>query len=216
MEPSYWRERWRDGRIGFHEGRPNALLVRHGREVLGGAARVLAPLCGKAADLAWLGKPAPEGLGARVVGIELVQEAARAFFDEQGIPARSWRDGGFMRWAGGAIEIVVGDFFEVTPVQVGTFEAAWDRAALVALPPPMRQAYVAHQRALLEPGARVLLVSVEHDLGEGPPFDVREDEVRRLWHGCRVDVLADPPESCMPAREARPYRERAYRIELPS
>ena len=28
MEPSFWIDRWREGKIGFHEGQPNALLVR--------------------------------------------------------------------------------------------------------------------------------------------------------------------------------------------
>jgi hypothetical protein len=53
MEPGFWRARWSEGRIGFHEGTSNAHL-RKNVDVLAGARRVLVPLCGKAEDLAVL------------------------------------------------------------------------------------------------------------------------------------------------------------------
>ena len=78
MEPSFWLERWRENRIGFHEGHPNSYLERH-RSELGAGRRVLVPLCGKTEDLAYLAS-----LGHHVVGIELAEAAARAFFVEHG------------------------------------------------------------------------------------------------------------------------------------
>lgn len=215
MHPEFWRARWAEGRIGFHLGRPSPRLVEHAH-VLGAARRVLVPLCGKSVDLAWLAarEPAPS-----VVGVELVEDAARAFFEEQSIPSHRTHDGPFVRYEGASIEIVVGDFFEVTSAEVGRFDACFDRAALIALPPEMRGAYVAHLRTLLEPGARTLLVTLEHDAPpDEPPFSVTEDEVRALWSGCAITPLgaADLTGGAPLSRGARTLRDAAYAIEMPA
>ena len=48
MDIDFWARRWKEGRIGFHEGRTNTFLARH-VDLLGAAPRrVLVPLCGKA------------------------------------------------------------------------------------------------------------------------------------------------------------------------
>ena len=215
MDPDFWRQRWSEGRIGFHQGAPHGLLVRFADAVLGSPARVLVPLCGKAVDLAWLA-----ARGSSVVGVELVEDAARAFFEEQQIPAQPTRDGPLVRWAGGSIEIVVGDFFEITHADVGGFDAVYDRAALVALPGDLRARYVAHLRTLLDPGARVLLVAFAHDAPkDDPPFSVEEPEVRALWDGCAIRALADDDltdrSEALRARGATSVREQAWSIELP-
>ena len=55
MEHGFWHARWAEGRIGFHEGRANALLKRHlGALQLGSGQRVFLPLCGKTRDIGWL------------------------------------------------------------------------------------------------------------------------------------------------------------------
>ena len=87
MEPDFWRARWSEGRIGFHEGAPNAHL-RQNLDVLAGARRVLVPLCGKAEDLAFLAAS-----GREVVGVELVEDAVRAFFAEHGLAPTVTREG---------------------------------------------------------------------------------------------------------------------------
>ena len=43
-----WIERWKEGRIGWHEPEGNASLQRHWR---GTGLRVIVPLCGKTPDL---------------------------------------------------------------------------------------------------------------------------------------------------------------------
>jgi thiopurine S-methyltransferase len=218
MDASYWRARWHEGRIGFHEGKPNEVLVRLAAEVLGTPDRVLVPLCGKAVDLAWIAAERH----ASVVGIELAEDAARAFFEEQGLPVHRTVDGALQRFEGGPIEIVVGDFFEVTTAEIGTFAAAYDRAALVALPAELRAPYVAHLRTLLVPGARILLISFVHDGSDPtlPPFSVDAAEVRRLFEGCALEQLEDRDVTAasptLLARGARSVREQAWRIEIPS
>lgn len=173
-----WLARWKQGRIGFHEGAPNAWLADHA-SVLGPGAgrRVIVPLCGKSIDLAFLAAH-----GFEVVGIELSPLAAAAFFEEAGLtPVRTEIAKG-VRLAANRIEIVVANFFELDRVVLGPFDAFFDRAAVVALPTDDRARYAATLRGLLAPDATGLLVTFEHD-GEKttPPYSVDEKEIERLW-----------------------------------
>jgi thiopurine S-methyltransferase len=85
---------------------------------------------------------------------------------------------------------------------LGVLDAAYDRAALVALPPVMREAYAASMARLLPGGARVLLIAFEYpqELKGGPPFSVDTAKIHRLFAPAfeveqveRLDVLAANP-----------------------
>lgn len=179
MEPEYWQQRWVDGRIGFHRDEVNPRLRAHWHrlEVQAGA-RVLVPLCGKALDLPWVAAQ-----GATPVGVELSEIAVAALFREQGVAAQRSRVGTLECWQGAGMEIHCGDFFDLTPDHVGPLAAAWDRAALIALPPGMRGEYVAHCARLLPAGARLLLVAMAYadDGIAGPPFSVTPAEVESIY-----------------------------------
>jgi thiopurine S-methyltransferase len=179
MHPDFWHQRWQDGRIGFHQDRPTPLMLEHW-PALGVApgARVFVPLCGKALDMAWF---ASQGL--RVLGAELSELAVRQFFDEHGLaPGVEERPTGRHYRAGG-IEIVCGDAFGLDDALLATCDAVFDRAALIALPAPMRRRYAESLYARLPAGCRGLLVTLEYPAHEkaGPPFPVAEDEVRALY-----------------------------------
>jgi thiopurine S-methyltransferase len=183
MDIDFWAKRWQEGRIGFHEGRPNEFLVRHASR-LDGARRILVPLCGKTEDLAFLA-----ARGHEVVGIEAVELAARAFFAEHGLADAVQVHG--RAWTAGRVTILVADVLSCTPADVGPCDGLFDRAALYALPPETRARYVRHLRSLLASGARGLLLGFEYPENaiEGPPFSVRETEVRQLWDGATVDLI---------------------------
>ena len=134
MEPQYWHQRWTEGRTGWHREEFNPHLEAHWPRLnVPPQARVFVPLCGKSRDLLWLA-----GEGHRVVGVELSEIAARAFFAEAGLsPQVTELGGGFTRYAVDEIEILCGDFFGLTPERLGGIEAVYDRASLIALPPPM-------------------------------------------------------------------------------
>lgn len=187
MEPSFWITRWQEGRIGFHEGHVNRLLERYAPR-LHGRARVLVPLCGKAEDMAHLAS-----LGHEVVGVDLAEEAAVAFFAEHQMQPTRTAHGPFVSFAAPGVTILVGDFFALTPELLGPVHAFFDRAALIALPPPMRARYVAHLRTLLPPASLGLLVVLEYDQAvmDGPPFAVLEPEVRAHWQGATVTSLEE-------------------------
>jgi thiopurine S-methyltransferase len=173
MEQSFWRERWDDGRIGFHEALGNELLRHHWPELLArqrargvdAGSRVLVPLCGKTTDLTWLRE-----FGHDVVGVEFVETAAVAYFAERGVTPRRFERGGAVCYEYDGVSIWVADFLEMNPEHVGTFDLIYDRAALVALAPEQRQRYIDRLALLSNPGALLFLISFEHDFGSGPPF----------------------------------------------
>lgn len=219
-DAAFWQARWDEGKIGFHEGRANRWLARR-IDVLEGAPpaprTILVPLAGKAVDVAWLASR-----GHRVVAVELVETAIAAFFAENALtPARS-RIGAFERWQAGGVDFLCGDVFDLTRADVealgrGPVDAVYDRAALIALEPAVRERYVATLAALLDPGARTLLVGFQFGLPGGPPFDLPPDVVRALYapHGEVVtlgedDITADSPN--MTARGATRCLEAAYAI----
>lgn len=215
VDHDFWRARWREARIGWHEAEGSALLRAHGAGLeLGPGRRVLAPLAGKSHDLALLGET-----GAEVVGVELVETAAAAFFAEHGAsPERAVEHGRPVLRAGG-VSIVCGDFFAETPETLGHFDAVFDRAALVALPPEPRVRYAKAVRALAAPDAPMLLVTFEHDAADGqPPFSVELDEVDRLYPGAHRAELAVrdlfDPAAALAARGATYVRERGSLLRL--
>lgn len=213
MDPDFWRTRWAEGRIGWHQDAPNAHLVAHAA-LFDRARRVFVPLCGKSLDLAWI---AARPHAPAVVGVELVEDAARELFEEHGLTAERVEEDGVIRYRGGSIEIVVGDYFALGADVLGHFDACFDRAALVAMPPAQRPRYVAHQRGLLAPGARTLLVTFVHDAPpDSPPFSVPEAEVRALYEGCRLTLLGQNEElvsTSLLSRGVKSARELVFAIE---
>jgi thiopurine S-methyltransferase len=205
MHPDFWIERWQENRIGFHEGRPNRFLEQYVAR-LGERRRVLVPLCGKSHDLAFLASQ-----GHSVLGIELVEDAVRAFFDERLITPAIERRDLHAEYTAGPITILAGDLFAITREHVGAVDALYDRAALVALPPELRPAYAAHVRSLCAPGSPALVISLEYPDGakEPPPFAVLEPEVRERYG--EPELLDQGPYDRVPGGI-----ERCYALALPT
>ena len=128
LPESDWHVRWKQGRIGFHEGVPNAYLVAH-YEMLSSAKNILVPLCGKAFDLFWLAQK-----GHHVVGVELVESAVVDFFAEHQLVPSVTKMGALTRYQTQNITIFAGDFFSTTTDIIGPVDGIYDRAALIALP----------------------------------------------------------------------------------
>jgi thiopurine S-methyltransferase len=214
MQPDYWLKRWEEGRIGFHDADVNPRLVEHHASSLGGTIRVLVPLCGKSADLEWLAVQ-----GHEVVGIELSELAARAFFSERNIEPERREQPPFVAYRHGAVTILVGDFFAATPEHTGYCDGAYDRAALIALPDELRARYVAHLPTLLAPKAKLLLVTLDFDAEGGPPFAVSSSEVERRYAGASVTALGsvdDRAETPGPIERGATFvNENTYLIAFP-
>ncbi|MDY8107646.1 thiopurine S-methyltransferase [Fulvimarina sp. 2208YS6-2-32] len=182
MDEAFWHERWKKGETAFHEGRPNRFLVAHFASLgLAAGARVFMPLCGKSVDIHWM-----LAEGFRVVGIDLSAIAISQLFDDLALTPvlrkQATGDGELILSSADRIDIFVGDLFALDAASLGPVDAVYDRAALVALPPPMRERY-AHHIARITNTARQLVVSFDYDqaLFDGPPFSVPQEEVERLY-----------------------------------
>jgi thiopurine S-methyltransferase len=196
---SFWAERWREQRIGFHEASVNPLLVRYLPTLeLPESSRVFVPLAGKSVDMAWL-----IAQGLEVVGVEWVEQAIQQFFGEQALPYAQRRSPPFTVYECEGLALYCGDFFDLDPDTLGPFDLVWDRAAMIAMDEGQRAAYVPHLLRLLGKRGRILLVTVEYDSSEmeGPPYSVSEEEVRRLYAPStevelvkRNSVLDDSPQ----------------------
>jgi len=178
MQPEFWHKRWESNQIGFHLSEVNPHLRQYWPELeLAAGTQVLVPLCGKSLDLAWLA-----GRGHQVLGIELSEKAVEGFFHEQHLEPQISQQGAFKIYQAGPIQLWCGDFFALTAEDVADCTALYDRAALIALPPPMRERYVAHLVRITPPGCQGLLITLDYDqaLMAGPPFAVLDEEVQRL------------------------------------
>jgi thiopurine S-methyltransferase len=174
MEPDFWHERWHNNQIGFHESDVNPGLVHYLPSLsLTKDSRVFVPLCGKTVDIGWL---ASEGF--RVAGAELSELAVQQLFAELGIEPGVDKQGSLLHYHTPGIDIYAGDIFDLTPEVLGSVDAIYDRAALVALPEAMRRQYTAHLMALTNRASQ-LIITFDYDqqLMNGPPFCVTNDEV---------------------------------------
>lgn len=172
MDTRFWRDRWAENKIGFHEGKPNEMLATHLGELVGD--RVLVPLCGKSEDLAFLAAH-----GKRVVGVELVEDAVKQFFAEHTTTPTVTEHGALRAYTAGEITVFAGDWFIATPALVGAIDTFYDRAALIALPAELRTRYIAHLRTLVPAGAPGLVITVDYDQAkfQPPPHAVPDEEV---------------------------------------
>ena len=198
MNPDFWHDRWHEGRIGFHQETVTPWLPKLWPTLaLPAGSRVFVPLAGKSLDLLWL-----RAQGHRVLGVELSRLAVEQFFSEHGLTPTTRESRHGTHYAHDGIELICGDAFALDAEALADCEAVFDRAALIALPPALRQRYVAELYALLPSGCRGLLVTLEYpqDQKAGPPFSVDETEVRALYERDwtvsvleRADILATQP-----------------------
>jgi len=180
MDSSFWLQRWQSNNIGFHKSEVNPVLVKYfGELALSQGSRVFVPLCGKTLDIAWLLSE-----GYRVAGAELVEMAIEQLFDELGVEPKISRIGEVRLHSAKDIDIFVGNIFDVSSNMLGSVDAIYDRAALVALPGEMRHRYTALLIDVTDKAPQ-LLVTYEYDqnLMEGPPFSVSEEEVNQHYSG---------------------------------
>ena len=195
MSADEWHDRWRNGRIGFHQQDVAHPLVKFWPTLnVADGSRVFVPLCGKSLDLLWL-----RNRGHDVIGVELSAIAVESFFMENGILARRKPRQGFDEYWAAHIRLLQGDLFGLIPQMLDPCAAVYDRAALIAMPAELRASYVDKLADLTAPGTSTLLITIEYPQNEmaGPPFSVDSLAVNRLYSAHhkvrelhRADILA--------------------------
>ena len=182
MQVDYWLKKWSEEKIGFHQDRVNKRLRDYWASLdLVDGAPVFVPLCGKSLDMLWLHQS-----GHPVLGVELSEKAVESFFAENDLPFDQRRDEHFVIYSGKdhaqGIELMVGDFFALTPAHLSHCQAFYDRAAMIAMGEDMRAQYTAHLGQIVAKGTTGLLLTIAYDQSrmEGPPFSVTDDNARTL------------------------------------
>lgn len=177
MDADFWHGRWSQNQIGFHQPEGHPLLRKFwGNLGLSPGATVLVPLCGKTLDMHWL-----VAQGFQVIGIELSALAVDAFFAEARLsPEISSLDSGHIRYQAGPITLYCGDILTLPPHHLSKVDAVYDRAALIALPTPLRDAYTGYLLSGLPAKTPWLLITVDYDTSimTGPPFAIPAEEVK--------------------------------------
>ncbi|MGR3503258.1 thiopurine S-methyltransferase [Pseudaestuariivita sp.] len=202
-EAESWHARWRDKRINFHqsEGHPKLRRWLPSLQLVAGA-RLFLPLCGKTGDIGWL-----RGQGFSVAGAELSEIAIAELFAELKLTPEIRETGALKHYHADHIDMYVGDIFALDLKTLGTVDAVYDRAALVALPQDLRAAYAPHVTTITGTAPQ-LLIAFDYDAStvSGPPYPVRKGEITRLYAGHHVESLADDDmpgglKGVSPARE---------------
>ena len=206
-----WHKGWDSGRYsvpgqGFHEAEPNRLLTKYlpymqliPKDDILKQQRVLVPLCGKSVDMIYFANQKISALG-----LEAIPRAVNEFSEEINSPkdnASRLHEKAEHNWNikdAGIVSIVQGDALDFKIDEKGPVDAIWDRAALVALRPEDRAAYVSMLHGSIKEGGRVLLVVVEHDMvmpcvesssqsipnkqvPYGPPYSIPTETVKSLY-----------------------------------
>lgn len=217
MQQAFWLECWQQPYPGFHLEQVHPLLQGCWSRVYQpeNHQQVLVPLCGKSIDMMFLRQRLP------VVGVELAERACHDFFQEQQLAVTLSHAKQFHCYDAERLRLLQGDFFQLSQDESAACQLVYDRAALIALPVEMRQRYVHHLRQILPAQSMVLLISLEYPPEEkqGPPFAVFEAEIRQLFAGAQIDLLAISNRTGQGfARRAfttSSLLEKAWRIQLP-
>jgi thiopurine S-methyltransferase len=178
MQRDDWAERWSAGRIAFHQSDVNDYLTKYLERACGAdIGQVYVPLCGKSLDMVFLAEHADH-----VIGVEFVKQGVAEFFDERGLTPRIDTEPR-LRYTADKYSLFAADFFDLSEEHLGSIDAVFDRAALVALESEARVRYADHLRSITRAGARMLLITFDYDQRamEGPPFAVSPDEVELLF-----------------------------------
>lgn len=192
MEISYWLSRWQRDNTGWHMDQVYPNLEKYGDRLKPGeGTTILVPLCGKTHDLVWLAER-----GARVIGVEVSERAARQFFRENELKYSTRRNGPFTIYSSGRINYYCGDFFKIDRVELPQVDAIYDKAAIIALPKDQRKRY-AQTINYTFPGLQRMLINTfeyEQDEMNGPPFAVFEDELQQYYgEEFKISLLHEEP-----------------------
>lgn len=183
----YWHNRWDKEQTGWHRAIYNDLLLKHWPSINApSGGQVIVPLCGKSLDMLWLAEQ-----GYNVVGLEMVEQAVQAFFEENKLETVSNEIGKHIKYSSPPFTIFQGDLFDL---EAGVVQAdAWyDRAAMVALPNSLRENYVKQICQQTKSGASGLLITFAYpqEQMDGPPFALHDEDVLRFFaDGFEVECL---------------------------
>ncbi|WP_241242365.1 thiopurine S-methyltransferase [Thalassotalea sp. G2M2-11] len=187
MKASFWHACWERNSIGFHQADVHPFLAKYLQPRLQAQdSTVFVPLCGKSADMVWLADH------MTVVGAELSDIACRDFFIEKQLDVSAVKQHNFNVYQYENVSLWQGDFFQLIAKQLPAFDWIYDRAAIIALPEAMQQAYVEQLSTFMSEHSQLFLVSLEFPASEmsGPPFPITSERIEQLFQGFEIEHVA--------------------------
>jgi SAM-dependent methyltransferase len=125
--------------------------------------RVAVPGCGRGHDVRYLVRQGYDAIGFDFSDTAVAEARARASTE------------------GVAAPIELRDIFTLSREYANAFDGIWEYTCFCAIDPARRAEYVRVMDAVLRPGGWLLACFYPmRASGAGPPFPVRQDEVRRL------------------------------------
>jgi SAM-dependent methyltransferase len=154
------------------------------------SGRVLVPGCGRGHDVRALAAAQPDSF---FVGLDLAPAAVA----------------GASRLAAEAnletsTKFIVGDFFQLPPAMIGTFDWLVEHTCFCAIDPSLRPDYVRAAAAALRTGGKIFgIFYLTPEVETGPPFAVSQDKLTAFFTP-HFDILEQwVPATCFPGRENR-------------
>ena len=188
-----WHAAWRDGQIGWHRDHVSPSLIQHAHHLsLPPGGTLLVPLCGASLDMQWA-----RGQGWHVIGVDLSPIAIETFLTRHAIDHR--QDG--TCYHADQLTLHATDILSLAANELGTVHAIYDRAAMIALHPELRQRYITHLRTLCPPGTPVLTEVLTYDAEmTQPPYSISEDHLTHTLGFASVRLLESWPVDDIPPR----------------
>lgn len=88
------------------------------------------------------------------------------------------------------------DIFALSDDLLGSFDRIWEQTCLCAIDPSQREAYVDAMATVLRPDGQILGVLWNNGFEDGPPYDMRKDDIVPLLERRFVLVeVSDVPDS---------------------
>ena len=183
-----WQRRYEQNDTPWDKGTPAPALVRY-IETNTISGRILVPGCGRGHEVRALANH----IDSLVVGLDLSPMAitdATRLAAQAGLEARA--------------SFIAGDFFQLPPNLVGSFDWVVEHTCFCAIEPRQRPGYALAASSALRPGGKIFgIFYLNPDKETGPPFAVSKEELDQLF-GPHFALLEQwVPTESFPGRESR-------------
>ena len=182
-----WCFRWKQNQIAFHSSSTNTHLLKYENKLLVEKnSRVFVPLCGKSVDLVYFADKDHD-----VFGCEFVEKAVKDFFAEQSLDYtfqdKDFSSGRVKEFKATSKRITIWqcDLFTLSSLDVGKFDAIWDKGSMIAIDPLKRSDYVQLMHDLLRKNGRylldTLLIPGKSKEYSGPPYSLSQEDIEQFF-----------------------------------
>lgn len=183
---AFWQDIYDAGDTRWDLGGPTPVFVQLQTSKQFPPGRMLVPGAGRGYDAIWFAQQ-----GFDVTAVDFAESAvhdARANGEKAGV----------------AVDVVQNDIFDVGAIYPHTFDYVLEYTCFCAIDPNRRAEYMEVIRSVLKPNGLLIAIFFPMDARDGgPPFQVREEEIDRLFSPHFERVLTETPENSVAPRAGK-------------